>query len=136
MSHQRNKSQWVRDVVNLNNHNSTTVYYNPYKKKYVPKNSNQTTTKKQRRYENQLIFNNSKESDNEWIEDVMHTPAHPQLTRFLFQNCNGMVMAKDGFRFQHEIDNYISNIHFMSFAETRLNVCHKLTTYQIEQCMK
>ena len=24
----------------------------------------------------------------------------------------------------------------MSFAETRLNVCHKLTTYQIEQSMK
>ena len=47
-----------------------------------------------------------------------------------------MITAQDSIRFQHEIDNYISNdIHFMSFAETRLNVCHKLTTYQIEQSM-
>ena len=85
MSLQRNNLQSVRDVGNVNNHNITTVYYNPYKKKYVPKASKRKNTKEKRKYEKQLIFNNSKESDNEWIGDVMQTPVHPQVTRFWFQ---------------------------------------------------
>lgn len=62
-------------------------------------------------------------------------PRH--ATRFWFQNCNGLITANDNLKFQHEIQTYVEKgIHFISLAETRLNISHTLTNYQIEQSMQ
>ena len=108
------------------------VVYNPYTKSYLPKGIKHKNIKTH----TQLKFHTKSDNPNSWIGDPLEVPAKRQITRFWFHNCNGMTTAHDHIRFQHEISSYISNdIHFISLAETRINVCNKLTSFQIENSM-
>ena len=105
------------------------VIYNPYTKTYIPKSNTSRKTKQIR----QLQYAADDPNNYSWIGDPIQVPAPRQVTRFWYHNCNGMITANDRMRFQHEISSYINkDIHFISLTETRLNVCHKLTTFQIE----
>ena len=62
---------------------------------------------------------------------------HPRATRFWFQNCHGLLNAKDITKFHYEMNTFFEqNIHYLSLAETNVNSNHTFTKYQIEHSFK
>ena len=73
----------------------TQVIFNPYKRTYVPRQLQQRTftPKLQMKFQPQQL------NPSDWIGDPVSSPAPKQITRFWFQNCNGLLPANDNLKF-------------------------------------
>ena len=109
------------------------VRYNPYTKTYLPLQPPKTSES----YHRHIKFSSNVKEDDLWIGDEMMPIPHERATRFWFQNCHGLLNARDVTKFHYEMHTYIEqNIHYVSFAETNINSSHMFSKYQIENSFK
>ena len=111
----------------------STLRYNCYTKQYIiPKQPKTMST-----YHKHIKYSSNTPTDDRWIGDEMVPMPHPRATRFWFQNCHGLLNAKDITKFHYEMNTFFEqNIHYLSLAETNVNSNHTFTKYQIEHSFK